>query len=326
MSRILVTGGAGFIGSHFVDLALKNKDFVINLDKQTYASTRKTLSHKNYKQIKGDICNKNLFSKILKRFKPHYIINFAAETHVDNSIKSPKVFFKTNIDGVINIIENLRNYKKFKKFIQVSTDEVFGSLNLREKSFTKLSPFNPQSPYSASKASADHIVKSFSKTYDLNFVITHCTNNFGPRQNKEKLIPLVLNRAINNQIIPVYGNGKNVRDWIYVIDHCEILYKILKDNKYSKDSFLIGSKNEISNINLISRLIKILEQNSNQKNLKKLIKFVGDRPNHDFRYSIDSDFVINKLKYKFNDFDTNLEKTIKYYLKNNIKNTKFFKY
>lgn len=326
MSRILVTGGSGFIGSHFVDLALRNKDFVINLDKLTYASTRRTLSHNNYRQIKGDICNKNLFSKILKTFKPNYIINFAAETHVDNSIKSPKAFFKTNIDGVINIIENLRNYKKFKKFIQVSTDEVFGSLNLREKSFTKSSPFNPQSPYAASKAAADHIIKSFSKTYDLNFVITHCTNNFGPRQHNEKLIPLVLNRAINNQIIPVYGNGKNVRDWIYVIDHCEILYKILKDNKYSKDSFLIGSKNEISNINLISRLINILEKNSNQKNLKKLIKFVGDRPNHDFRYSIDSDFVINKLKYKFNNFDENLEKTIQYYLKNNIKNAKFFKY
>ncbi len=326
MSRILVTGGSGFIGSHFVDLALRNKDFVINLDKLTYASTRRTLSHNNYRQIKGDICNKNLFSKILKTFKPNYIINFAAETHVDNSIKSPKAFFKTNIDGVINIIENLRNYKKFKKFIQVSTDEVFGSLNLREKSFTKSSPFNPQSPYAASKAAADHIIKSFSKTYDLNFVITHCTNNFGPRQHNEKLIPLVLNRAINNQIIPVYGNGKNVRDWIYVIDHCEILYKILKDNKYSKDSFLIGSKNEISNINLISRLINILEKNSNQKNLKKLIKFVGDRPNHDFRYSIDSDFVINKLKYKFNNFDENLKKTIQYYLKNNIKNAKFFKY
>lgn len=326
MSRILVTGGSGFIGSHFVDLALRNKDFVINLDKLTYASTRRTLSHNNYRQIKGDICNKNLFSKILKTFKPNYIINFAAETHVDNSIKSPKAFFKTNIDGVINIIENLRNYKKFKKFIQVSTDEVFGSLNLREKSFTKSSPFNPQSPYAASKAAADHIIKSFSKTYDLNFVITHCTNNFGPRQHNEKLIPLVLNRAINNQTIPVYGNGKNVRDWIYVMDHCEILYKILKDNKYSKDSFLIGSKNEISNINLISRLINILEKNSNQKNLKKLIKFVGDRPNHDFRYSIDSDFVINKLKYKFNNFDENLEKTIQYYLKNNIKNAKFFKY
>lgn len=326
MSKILVTGGSGFIGSHFVDIALKNNDFVINLDKKTYASNEREIKEKNYLEIKGNICNFNLVKKILKKYEPDYIINFAAETHVDNSIRSPKVFFKTNIDGVISIIENLKNNKKFKKFVQVSTDEVFGSLQLKDKPFTKSSPFNPQSPYAASKAASDHIIKSYSNTYNLNFVITHCTNNFGPRQHNEKLIPLVLSRAINNQMIPIYGNGKNVRDWIYVGDHAKILYKILKNKKFTKDTYLIGSNNEISNIMLVKKLLNILESQHNQKNLYHLINYVTDRPNHDFRYSINTDFVKKTLKFKFTDFQKNLKKTVDYYLANNKKDTKFFKY
>tara|TARA_B100000965_G_scaffold402585_1_gene428851 strand:- start:140 stop:1120 length:981 start_codon:yes stop_codon:yes gene_type:complete len=326
MSKILVTGGSGFIGSHFVDIALKNNDFVINLDKQTYASNKRAIKQKNYHEIKGNICNFNLIKKILKKYEPDYIINFAAETHVDNSIRNPKVFFKTNIDGVINIIENLKNNKKFKKFIQVSTDEVFGSLKLKDKPFTKFSPYNPQSPYAASKAASDHIIKSYSKTYGLEFIITHCTNNFGPRQHNEKLIPLVLNRAINNQLIPIYGNGKNIRDWIYVEDHTKILYKILKNKKFTKDTYLIGSNNEISNIVLVKQLLNILETQHKKKNLNQLINYVTDRPNHDFRYSINTDFVMKTLKFKFTDFQKSLNKTVDYYLENNKRNSKFFKY
>ena len=327
-NSILVTGGCGFIGSHFVDLLLENNYSVINVDLLTYAAVTLDYKKSNYTFIKGDIKDTNLIKKILYDYKPQNIVNFAAETHVDRSIHNPAKFFSTNIEGTINLLEQLRLSKLNSRFIHISTDEVYGSLALEDSPFNENSPYRPNSPYAASKASADHIVLSYANTYGIDALVTNCSNNFGPRQNQEKLIPLIINSAISNLTIPVYGQGINVRDWIYVKDHCDILLKIIQLKTNVKKKYLIGSENEIKNIEIINQILNILEKNYGYKNLNKLITYVEDRPGHDLRYSIDNNYIKKMFNYKSTLFNTALSDTIEYYINNkkNQKKSEFYDY
>ena len=321
--KILITGGNGFIGSNLIIKILKNyKNFqVLNIDCNTYASNVKKLKflkkYKRYKYSNTNICNFNSLKKNFNKFKPDVVINLAAESHVDNSIKNPKNFISTNIIGTYNLLELSKNYFQKKKnflFIQISTDEVFGDLGLKKKSFDENSLINPSSPYSASKASADHLVSSYFRTYKLPTIITRCTNNYGPYQYKEKLIPKVIHNALNGKKIPVYNKGKEIRDWIHVEDHVCAILKILLKGKPG-NTYNIGSENLISNIKLIKKILLILAKNKkNYKNLLKLITFVKDRPGHDFKYSISNTKVINQIKWKPKiKFDFGINNTIELY-------------
>lgn len=321
--RVLITGGLGFIGSH---LSRKLNDLGFNiliLDKLTYAhdkSSFREFSKKNISISKTDIRDYLKFRDILFEFKPQAIFHLAAETHVDNSIENPDEFITTNILGTHNIVKACLEYWEKNcnnfKLICVSTDEVFGECKLNER-FTETTPYNPRSPYSASKASADHIINSYSHTYGLPSIITHCSNNYGPNQNLEKLIPKTIYSLINNIKIPIYGNGENIRDWIYVEDHISALIEILK--KSNKNStYLIGSNNPMSNYNLIKLIFNLfsnITRNRNKKSFRDCIKFVDDRKGHDFCYKIDNSKIINKLGWtpKFS-FEKGIENTINWYL------------
>lgn len=330
-SVILVTGGAGFIGSHFVKYIIKKtKNYLINLDKLTYSGDKKNIDEvfndNRHKFIKGDISNKKLIKFILKKYNPSYIINFAAETHVDNSIKNSNPFIKTNIVGTFNLLEcsksywdNLNKNKKKKfKFLQISTDEVYGQLKKNEKKFDEKNKYDPSSPYSASKASADHLVRAFFKTYDFPINITNCSNNYGPNQHKEKLIPLTISKIIKNKKIPVYGNGQQIRDWLFVEDHVEAIWKVAKKGKLG-ETYLIGGNNEMKNISIVKLITNLMDlyYPSKKKNYsyENLISFVKDRPGHDFRYAINSKKIQSEInwkpKYKFKD---GLKKTILWFL------------
>lgn len=308
--RLLVTGGLGFIGSNFIiDTLKKHSKFkIINLDAELPGSNKDNLreleNNKNYQFINGNINNRNLLEKIIT--KTDVIINFAAESHVDRSISDPKPFIDSNIVGVYTLLEVIRKHKK--KFIQISTDEVFGSLK-RGSAYEKF-PFNPSSPYAASKASAELLVQSYKITYDCDCIITRCTNNYGPRQSPEKLIPKVIYLAQRNQKIPIYGTGKNIRDWIFVSDHCNAILKVLHKGKKG-ESYNIAGSNELDNITIVKKILKIM------KKPMSLIHFTKDRPGHDFRYSLDSSKISRELKWKPSyDFDEDLEYTINWYLKN----------
>tara|TARA_Y100001970_G_scaffold233393_1_gene290937 strand:- start:29 stop:1027 length:999 start_codon:yes stop_codon:yes gene_type:complete len=324
--KILITGGAGFIGSSLINLLIQKGHKVINIDSLTYAGNLKNLNfvekHKNYFFIKSNICNKTKILEIFKKYNPNAIMHLAAETHVDNSIGKPNTFIRTNINGTYNLLEAVRNFlskknKNFKfKFIHISTDEVYGSLASIGK-FNEKTPYSPNSPYSASKAASDHLVRAWYKTYKLPTIITNCSNNYGPRQFPEKLIPVIISRAIKNKQIPIYGKGKNIRDWIHVQDHVDALYKILVKGKIGK-TYNIGSENEISNIDLAKKICTLLDEIKPKKNsYKKQLAFVKDRLGHDYRYAINSNLIKKELawkpKIKFND---GLKKTIKWYLKN----------
>ena len=324
--KIIITGGAGFIGSSLINLLIKKGHTVINIDSLTYAGNLKNLNfvekHKNYFFIKSNICNKTKILEIFKKYNPSAIMHLAAETHVDNSIGKPNTFIRTNINGTYNLLEAVRNFlskknKNFKfKFIHISTDEVYGSLGSIGK-FKEKTPYSPNSPYSASKAASDHLVRAWYKTYKLPTIITNCSNNYGPRQFPEKLIPVIISRAIKNKQIPIYGKGKNIRDWIHVQDHVDALYKILLKGKIGK-TYNIGSENEISNIDLAKKICTLLDEIKPKKNsYKKQLAFVKDRLGHDYRYAINSNLIKKELawkpKIKFND---GLKKTIKWYLKN----------
>tara|TARA_S200000501_G_scaffold144777_1_gene136689 strand:+ start:2549 stop:3568 length:1020 start_codon:yes stop_codon:yes gene_type:complete len=320
MKKIIVTGGNGFIGSNLVSFLLKKKFFVINIDKNKYSKdsyTLKKLNKKNYKFLKIDINSKKIF-KVLSTYKPVAIFNLAAETHVDRSIESPKDFINSNILGTFNILEQLRNYKKkYKKkikLIHVSTDEVFGDLKGNYKA-TENSPYRPSSPYSASKASADHIIKSYCRTYKIDSVISNCCNNYGPGQFPEKLIPTLIFNILNNLPLPIYGKGKNLREWIHVEDHCRGLFLIFKKGK-NGESYNIGTGLDINNLNLTKFLLKIASKKFNiGKNVR--IKFVKDRPGHDYRYAINSKKIKSKLKWKpVKRFENGLEETFDWYLQN----------
>ena len=318
MSKILITGGLGFIGSNFISKYIKSGNYIINIDSQTYASINPSLlkfeSYSNYKYIDADINDLTIIDKIIKEYAFDKIIHFAAESHVDNSIGNPSLFAKTNILGTLNLLESYKNLDKNDKFfIHVSTDEVYGSIE--EGKFDENSPYKPNSPYSASKASSDHFVKSYYVTHKLPVILTNCSNNFGPYQNKEKFIPTVINSLISKNKIPLYGDGKNVREWIYVKDHVDALIHLLKNGKIG-ESYCIGSNCEFSNIQIVKKICKIFDNLTNNINSENLISYVEDRKGHDFRYALDSSKIKNtgwKIK---NDFDKSLEKTVKWYLEN----------
>ena len=326
MYKILVTGGSGFIGSNFIYYCLNKNNKVLNFDKLTYAGNMSNLneeeSNKNYHFIQGDICNKNKLTKSIEKFKPDFIVNFAAETHVDRSIENSSSFIKTNILGTSVLLdcclENIdKNINDFK-LLHISTDEVYGSLD-RQGFFTEESPYNPSSPYSASKASSDHLVNAWHKTYGIKTNIINCSNNYGPFQFPEKLIPLVIISAIRENSLPVYGTGKNIRDWLYVEDHCRAIYNVLLNGK-NGDTYNVGGGEEKTNLEVVNNICDILDDiypSENLKSYKELIKFVEDRPGHDFRYAIDYSKLKNELSWQPKEsFNSGLRKTIDWYLKN----------
>ena len=320
MKKIIVTGGLGFIGSNLIKLLIKKKYFVINIDKVSYASnfynTRDFSNKKNYKFIKLDINNRSKFKKILKLHKPLAIFNLAAETHVDRSIDGPAEFIRSNIVGVFNLLEIFREYSKKNKkakLIHISTDEVYGDV-LKGRS-KETDPYKPSSPYAASKASSDHLVYSYIRTYNLNAVITNCSNNYGPHQHPEKLIPKLIYNIINNKPLPLYGKGENSREWIFVDDHCAALVKVLQ-NGMKGDFYNIGSNINSSNLDIANQLIKIAKKKFKLgENVK--IKFVRDRPGHDIRYALDSKKILKKLKWKSKiNLKKGLENTFNWYFGN----------
>jgi dTDP-glucose 4,6-dehydratase len=308
--KLLVTGGLGFIGSNFILQLLKNHhDYeIVNLDAKFYGSNHKNLqelsSSDKYQLVIGNICNSKLVDKLIVDCDA--VVNFAAESFVDRSIANAKPFLESNIDGVFSLLESVKKHKK--KFLQISTDEVFGSLE--KDSATETFPFNPSSPYAATKASAEMLVNSYHITHDCDTIITRCTNNYGPRQFPEKLIPKVILLAEKNKKIPVYGSGNNLRDWLFVDDHCEAIHLVLKNGK-SGQSYNISSDNEIDNITIIKKILSIMGKSDD------LIEFVEDRPGHDFRYSMNSDKLRNELGWipKIN-FDEGIQNTVDWYLSN----------
>ena len=320
MNKIVVTGGLGFIGSNLIDLLIKKGFSVINIDKVSYASnfynTLDFKKSKNYKFLKLNINNKNKLIKIFNKYRPLGIFNLAAETHVDRSIDTPKQFINSNILGTFNLLEAFKNFSKKNKkskLIHISTDEVYGDIL---KGRTKENyPYSPSSPYAASKASSDHIVFSYIKTFGIKAIITNCSNNYGPKQHPEKLIPKMIYNIINNKSLPVYGNGKNSREWIYVKDHCEALIKIFKSGKIG-ETYNIGSNKNLNNIEICKNLLKIAKKNI-KIGKKVKINFIKDRPGHDKRYALDSSKLIKKLKWKpKTNFLNGINDTFKWYLNN----------
>jgi len=317
--NILVTGGKGFIGSHFIEEILKRNDItkLWNVDSGTYASN-KNLPFENdsrYQQLSMDIATSYFpdHKKYFESLNLDYIIHFAAESHVDNSIKGPKKFIDTNIIGTFNLLEIFKDVN-IKKFIHVSTDEVFGSLSYKEAEFNVDSPYRPNSPYAASKAASDLLVRSYVKTYKFPAIITNCSNNFGQRQFPEKLIPVCINKLKNKEKIPLYGTGENIRDWIYVKDHVNALINVLLDGIVGKQ-YLIGGNNEISNIQLIHSIFAAYENITNQKVDWEWFEYVTDRKGHDFRYAIDTkDFQMEFPNFKLSDFNENLIETVRFYI------------
>ena len=297
MKKIIVTGGLGFIGSNLIDLLIKKKFFVINVDKVTYSSnfynTKEYKKSKNYKFIKCNIKDP-LFKKILKRYKPVGVFNLAAETHVDRSIDNPENFIQSNIVGVYKLLESFREFSKKNKsrLIHISTDEVYGDILFGRTSENY--PYQPSSPYAASKAASDHLVSSYVRTYKLPAIITNCSNNYGPKQHPEKLIPKLIYNVLNNKPLPIYGNGKNSREWIYVKDHCEALIKVFQRGKIG-EFYNIGSNKNLDNLEVCKKLINV-SKNSINIGKKVKITFVKDRPGHDMRYALDS----NKIKKNLN--------------------------
>ena len=321
MQKIIVTGGLGFIGSNLIELLLDNNFYVINIDKATYSSNFYNTKNfkKNYKYIKLDISNKKLYPLLLK-YKPSCIFNLAAETHVDRSIDSPDAFIKSNIIGTYNILECVKKYyNKYKniKLIHVSTDEVYGDI-LKGRSHEEY-PYKPSSPYAASKASSDHLVYSYVRTYGIPAIITNCSNNYGPKQHPEKLIPKLIYNILNNKALPIYGNGKNSREWIYVKDHCEALLTIFKKGKIG-EFYNIGSNKNLNNIEITKSLLNVSKKEIKLGNKVK-ITFIKDRPGHDIRYALNSNKLISKLKWKpKTSFSKGLNLTFNWY----VKNIKFF--
>ena len=320
MKKIIVTGGLGFIGSNLIKLLIKKNYFVINVDKVNYASnfynTKDFSNKKSYKFVRLDINNRSKLKKILNLHKPLAIFNLAAETHVDRSIDGPAEFIKSNIVGVFNLLEEFREFSKKNKkakLIHISTDEVYGDV-LKGRSKENDS-YKPSSPYAASKASSDHLVYSYVRTFKLNAMITNCSNNYGPHQHPEKLIPKLIYNIINNKPLPLYGKGKNSREWIFVDDHCDALFKVFKSGKKG-DFYNIGSNINSSNLDIAKLLISIAKTKI-RLSKKVKIKFVKDRPGHDFRYALDSKKILKKLKWKSKiNLKKGLENTFNWYFKN----------
>lgn len=329
----LITGAAGFIGSHFAIKIAQQGDKAVILDSLTYASNLKNLSDienlPNYKIFQGDIQNEELVSTILKDEKIDYVVNFAAESHVDNSIKAPKAFIETNIIGTFNLLNCSRIYfesleeekKKGFRFLHVSTDEVYGSLEIGDPKFNEESNYKPNSPYSASKASSDHLVRAWFETYALPTITTNCSNNFGPHQHGEKLIPTIIRSAVSGKIIPIYGNGKNIRDWIYVVDHIEGIYLALHNGTLG-DTYCFGGEAERINLDIADKICDFLDElkpRQDKKSYKEQIKFVEDRLGHDKRYAISNEKVNKELGFVVSkEFEDRLKETVQWYLRKEI--------
>jgi dTDP-glucose 4,6-dehydratase len=340
---ILVTGGSGFIGSNFIRYIISVFGAkIVNLDKLSYAGCEENLidiqqRYEDYVFIKGDIRDLYLLSSIFIKYKPLAVINFAAESHVDRSIKSPESFMETNIFGTFALLKaSMTYYESLDKrdgelfrFLQISTDEVYGSLESTEPPFTEDSPYRPNSPYSASKAASDHLVRAWNHTYNLPVLTLNCSNNYGPYQFPEKLIPLAIMNASNMKLIPIYGDGKNIRDWLFVEDHCRAIYSILERGKVG-GTYNVGGGNQKTNLETISLICQVLDKYIPIKDeiyhpltqdplvsYKQLIDFVTDRPGHDRRYAIDTSKISNELSWKpIESFDTGIEKTVLWYLEN----------
>ena len=315
---IIVTGGLGFIGSNLIEILLEKKFKVINIDKVSYSSnfynTKNFKSSKNYKFIKCDIGDKKI-SKILFKYRPQCIFNLAAETHVDRSIDDPSEFIKSNIIGTYNLLQNFKSYcnKNKSKLIHISTDEVFGDI-LKGRSSEKY-PYKPSSPYAASKAASDHLVSSFIRTYKVPAIVTNCSNNYGPKQHPEKLIPKLIYNILNNRPLPIYGKGTNSREWIYVKDHCEALIKVYKNGKIG-EFYNIGSNKNLSNLEVCQKILNVSKKLINIGNKIK-ISYVKDRPGHDVRYALDSRKIRQELKFQpKTSFKTGIKLTFEWY-KNN---------
>ena len=323
MKKVVVTGGSGFIGSNLVKYLLKKKYFVINIDKLSYSAnpynTKNLNGDKNYIFFKVDLNNKNKIIKILKKYKPYGIFNLAAETHVDRSIDNPFSFIHSNILGTYNLLESILAYKKRIKLVHISTDEVYGDV-IKGRSDEK-SQYNPSSPYSSSKASADHLVKSYIRTYKISAVISNCCNNYGPNQFPEKLIPKLIYNIINNKPLPIYGKGKNSREWMHVQDHCEALLLIYLKGKLG-ENYNVGSGMNLKNVDIANKLLKISRKKFLKKSKKVKIIFVKDRPGHDIRYALNNKKIKEKLGWKPKiSLEKGLSQTFNWYLNNQ----KFFK-
>ena len=318
MKKIVVTGGLGFIGSNLIDLLISENYYVINIDKVTYSSNfynvKEFKSSKKYRFIKCDIKNKNL-KKILFKYKPIGVFNLAAETHVDRSIDEPENFIQSNIVGTFNLLECFKKYsrKNNSRLIHISTDEVYGDILAGRSSENY--PYKPSSPYAASKAASDHLVNSYIRTYKIPAIVTNCSNNYGPKQHPEKLIPKLIYNIMNNKPLPIYGKGKNSREWIYVKDHCEALIKVLKKGTIG-EFYNIGSNKNLTNLQVSHELIKI-SKNLNELNNKVKVLFIKDRPGHDFRYAINSNKIRKQLKwYPKTNFRQGIKLTFDWYYKN----------
>lgn len=338
--RLLVTGGAGFIGSNFILRRTAKGDSILNLDKLTYSGNLENLAsvkgNTNYSFVRGDIGDRALVNKILGEFKPQAIVNFAAETHVDRSVVDPNSFVQSNVVGTTNLLLESLDYwrsleeekKRQFRFHHISTDEVYGTLGFEDAPFTEETAYSPNSPYSASKASSDHFVRAFHETYGLPTLISNCSNNYGPRQFPEKLIPLMILNAIEGKPLPIYGNGKNIRDWLHVNDHCDAISTILK-KAVPGESYNVGGNCEKNNLEVVGTVVKILDKEcprSDGKSYSEQITFVKDRPGHDLRYAIDASKIKKELRWSpsFN-FDQGIRDTVLWYLNNeewvrNVKN------
>ncbi|WP_422108037.1 dTDP-glucose 4,6-dehydratase [Winogradskyella sp.] len=331
MRFILITGGAGFIGSNFISFLLKKyQDIsIVNLDKLTYAGELSNLKeledNKNYTFVKGDICDVALVNELFKTHNFSGVIHFAAESHVDNSIANPDAFINTNVHGTFNLLNTAKNHWmdapfSFKpgcennRFHHISTDEVYGTLG-KTGLFSEDTPYAPNSPYSASKASSDFIVRSYYHTYGMNVVTTNCSNNYGPKQHNEKLIPTIIRKAINGENIPIYGDGKNVRDWLYVEDHCSGIDLVYQKGR-SGETYNIGGKNERDNLYIAHKICGLLDElRPKLSKYAEQITFVTDRPGHDFRYAIDASKIENELGWQAKEnFETGIVKTVNWYL------------
>ena len=334
MKHILVTGGAGFIGANFVPYFIENNPeyHLVNLDLLTYAgnlgNVKEVENHPRYTFVQGDICDSEFIKELFNKYQFHDVIHFAAESHVDNSISGPEAFIKTNVLGTFNLVETARKlwmtapnqYKsEFEntRFHHVSTDEVYGTLG-ETGLFEETTPYAPNSPYSASKAGSDMIVRSYFHTYGMNVVTTNCSNNYGPKQHNEKLIPTIIRKAIAGEPIPIYGDGKNVRDWLYVLDHCTGIELAFKKGR-SGETYNIGGRNERNNLQIVNTICEILNQKQPKKEGKyqDLITFVKDRPGHDLRYAIDATKIETELGWNADEnFETGILKTVEWYLTN----------
>ena len=326
--RLLVTGGAGFIGSNFILRRTAKGDSILNLDKLTYSGNLENLAsvkgNTNYSFVRGDIGDRALVNKILGEFKPQAIVNFAAETHVDRSVVDPNSFVQSNVVGTTNLLLESLDYwrsleeekKRQFRFHHISTDEVYGTLGFEDAPFTEETAYSPNSPYSASKASSDHFVRAFHETYGLPTLISNCSNNYGPRQFPEKLIPLMILNAIEGKPLPIYGNGKNIRDWLHVNDHCDAISTILK-KAVPGESYNVGGNCEKNNLEVVGAVVKILDKEcprSDGKSYSEQITFVKDRPGHDLRYAIDASKIKKELRWSpsFN-FDQGIRDTVLWY-------------